>query len=388
MNVMRRTALAIALLFLFPCFIGLLQAQEKPRRASGQVLSDDGRYLAVQYTIGFPGENPNEHEHKIWLYDLEQPLKPPYLLQDGEIGGNGIVFSPDNALIAVGSYHGLSIYDMESKQSLLELENTVRDAWVDFRWIYFSPDSAYLMAFSDWWTRDHDMHIWQVATGQLVIVVDALRPQQWIERPWLSPNWKHFFRWHDDGDKAGTIYAFDPETGLGQVVAAIDTYGNGGAKFSPDSSLFAISTTDGEVQLYETETWTLKNSKQLLEFACDEYLSFSFSHSKSLLALTCPLDNKLSVWDYETGDLVFEVKTRGSGPRFSVDDSHLVVDTQFSGVHVWNIEQDFALTVYPGIYSRLHPNREIMISIGPDGYVWIWNIELEQLQFILPMFAG
>ena len=29
-----------------------------------------------------------------------------------------------------------------------------------------------------------------------------------------------------------------------------------------------------------------------------------------------------------------------------------------------------------------------MITIGPDGYVWMWNISLERLQLILPKYAG
>ena len=31
---------------------------------------------------------------------------------------------------------------------------------------------------------------------------------------------------------------------------------------------------------------------------------------------------------------------------------------------------------------------KLIITIGPDGYVWIWNITLERLQLILPTVRG
>ena len=59
------------------------------------------------------------------------------------------------------------------------------------------------------------MHVWKIKTGEKVSRVDARRGQQWIERPWLSPDWTQFFLLaREDGDrKSGTIYAFDPEQG-------------------------------------------------------------------------------------------------------------------------------------------------------------------------------
>ncbi len=389
MKAAQRQICGLIVVLLFACCVSGLGAKDDPPwRAGSLALSHDGRHLAVLYLLEYEGERHTEYDLEIWLYDLEQHLTPPRFVEFSVSGGTDIQFSPDNKLLAIGNYHQLQVFDVASLKPLLKLTNFESETRADFRWIYFSPDSEYIMAFTDWWARDHDMHVWKIRTGEKASRVDARRGQQWIERPWLSPDWNQFFRWREDGDEAGTIYAFDPETGRGPIQAVLDVGGNGGAAFSPDSALFAISTRYGEVQVFETETWNLKNSEELLESTCDEYLSFAFSHRGSLLATTCVRDDRLVVWDFELGEVLLQVRCFGSAPQFTPDDSHVVVSTRFSGIQVWNVSESFELTVFPGRFPLLHPDGELMIAIGPDGYVWIWNIRLERLQLILPKFAG
>ena len=384
----KAAVIKLILALVFVCGASALQAgDEASWRAMTMALSADGRFLAVHYNLTIPEEGSLQFEHEIWLYDLDQPLTPPRLAQAGDGTGYSLLFSPDGALLAAGSYDGVAIYRLDSLETLFDLRNSALDPPVDFRWIAFSPDGDYLMAFTDWWPQDHDMHVWHIETGQLLARVDAQRSQQPIERPWLSPDWKHFVRWHADGDSAGTVYNFDPETGGLQARAQIDIGGNGGAAFSPDSSLFALSTRDGVVKLYETDNWTLKNSIKLGEHSCDELFAFGFSHGGSLLAMTCRRDYRLSVWDYESGELVAQARTYGYKPRFTRDDARLVLGTRYSGIQVLNLRESMESTVYPSANPLVHPNGELMLSIGPDGYVWIWNIALEQLQLILPRFA-
>lgn len=374
---------------LFACGEGELQADDdQPWRAGQLALSHDGRYLAVLYVLEFEGERHTEYELETWLYDLAQPLRPPQFVAFGESGGTDIIFSPDNTLLALGNYVNLKIYDVATLESVLELTNSRPDTPADFRWIYFSPDSKYITAFTDWWARDLDMHVWNIETAEQVSRVDADRSQQWIERPWLSPDWRQFFQWHAGPNRQSIIYGFDPETGLNSALAAIYAGGEGQAAFSPDSSLFAIAKSGGLIELYDTATWTLNNSIKIGGHNCDERMRFSFAKSRPLLALTCTTDDRLAIWDYESGEVILEVRTRGSGPRFTSDDMRVVVETRFSGIQVWTVDVSREMTVYPGGYALLHPNSELMFTIGPDGYVWIWNLQLERLQLILPLFAG
>ena len=378
---------AIALLFV--CGVAGVQADDDlPWRAGQLALSHNGRHLAVLYVLEFEGERHTEYELQTWLYDLAQPLKPPQFVLFGESGGTVIIFSPDDTLLALGNYLNLKVYDVATLESVLELTNSRPDTPADFRWIYFSPDSKYIMAFTDWWARDLDMHVWNIETGEQVSRVEADRSQQWIERPWLSPDWRQFLQWHAGPDRQSIVYGFDPETGLSPSLAAIDARGEGQAAFSPDSSLFAIVKSGGLIELHDTATWTLNNSVKIGGHNCDERMSFSFSKGRPLLALTCTTDDRLAIWDYEAGEVILEVRTRGSVPRFTRDDSRVVVETRFSGIQVWTIEDSREMTVYPGGHALLHPNGELMITIGPDGYVWIWNISLKRVQLILPLYAG
>ena len=205
-----RVAGFVIALLIFWGSIGLQADDDSSWSAGKLALSHDGRLLAVQYRLAYEGERFTEYEIEIWLYDLEQPLKPPHFVAIGLSGGDDIKFSPDSKLLAIGNYYNLKVYDVATLEPMLELTNSKPDTPADYRWIYFSPDSKYIMAFTDWWARDLDMHVWKIDTGEQVARVDADRGQQWIERPWLSPDWRHFFRWHAGQDRKSIIYAFDP----------------------------------------------------------------------------------------------------------------------------------------------------------------------------------
>ena len=133
--------------------------------AGNLALSNDGRHLAVVYVLEYDGEGFREYDIELWLYDLEQPLTPPRFVLQGHAGGEEIEFSPDSTLLAIGSYLELRVYDVATLAPVLELTNSKAETPADFRWIYFSPDSQYIMAFTDWWARDLDMHVWKIDTG-------------------------------------------------------------------------------------------------------------------------------------------------------------------------------------------------------------------------------
>ena len=383
----RFAGFAIGLIFV--CVAAGLQADVDPSWGAWRLTpSHDGRYLAVEYVLEYVGERSSENDYTIQVYDLERPLSAPRFVPLLDDSPGDVKFSPDNSMIAVGNSHGPRVYDLVDFEPVLTLSSEDGETQVEFSFIYFSPDSKYIMAFSWFWEHDHYVHVWKIETGEQVSRVDADRSQQLIERPWLSPDWRQFFQWHGGPDRKSIIYEFDPETGLSSALAIIDARGEGQAAFSPDSSLFAMSRPGGEIELYETVSWTLKNSITIGDHSCDEQMSFGFSHSRSLLAITCRTDSRLAIWDYESGEVVFEVRTRGSGPRFTGDDTRVVVGTRYSAIQVWTINESREMTVYPGGHAILHPDGELMITIGPDGYVWIWNINLERLQLILPMYAG
>ena len=66
------------------------------------------------------------------------------------------------------------------------------------------------------------------------------------------------------------------------------------------------------------------------------------------------------------------------------DGSYLAVSENLE-IAVWNIKSNFEIAEYPGWVAAIHPNGELMVSIGPDGRLWIWNLQIETVLVILPV---
>ena len=167
------------LLLYLACFqhIYVLQAQEDAAWGAISIeMSNNGRYLGVKYA-----ENQGLHRDErngIWIYDLEDLLSSPRYLGEMLDPEARMVFSPDSQYIAFGGYYRLLVFNTDSKVKILDLPNSVTARHTDFKWISFSPDSNYIMSFSDWWFKDNKMWIWNIHTGQLVHTVDAQRGRE------------------------------------------------------------------------------------------------------------------------------------------------------------------------------------------------------------------
>ena len=386
----RLLTIAVLLCCLAYCS-SVIQAQEQA--PSWQVIaiamSDNGRHLAVR--TGVRGtESPNA-DYEIWVYDLENLLLPPQFLA-GDIAPNArMIFSPNNRYLAVASSLELSIFDIEEGVSILDLQRTSTEPPTDFGRTSFSPDSNYVMSFSDWWFRDSKMSIWNIHTGQRIHAIDAQRGRERVYYTWLSPDWSQLARWSGPSDNAH-IYEFDIENGLGQPLANLTENGRTGV-FSPDGTFFAVVTADvfmtGKVKVlvYETDTWALITSKLTSVPDCGARNRLRFSHNNSLLLLVykCLFEEWTWVWNLATDRLVIEAVDLPYSPAsFTLNDEYMIGGGK-SGIAVWNISNNFELTEFPGRAAAICPNSELMATIGTDGRLWIWNLKLKQLLVILPV---
>ena len=391
---MDKRIIAIGILLLsLTCFHHINQAQEvtPPWEVRAIAMSDNGRYLAVR--TGLRGTDLPNATYEIWVYDLENLLLPPqFLAGDIEISGT-ISFSPNNRYLAVDSFHELSIFNIHDGARIFSLQRTSTEPPTDFWWISFSPDSNYVMSFSDWWFKDGKMSIWNIHTGQRVHAIDAQRGRERVFYTWLSPDWSQLARWsgpEEDGNQA-LIYEFDIQHGLGRANAYLTENGRTGA-FSPDGTLFAVVTEDaiigGEVNVlvYETDSWTLKTRKPTSTFSCGAQNTLRFSHDNVFLLLVyrCMMDELISIWNLATDELVIEAVNDAYSPAFFTLNNEFMIGSGEPGIAVWNIESNFEIAEYPGCCAAIHPDGELMASIGPDDRLWIWNLELNQLLMILP----
>lgn len=383
---------ALPFLVALACFIGLstvVSAQEQipALRAQLLALSENGRFLAVRYGAEITGFSESVSE--IWVYDLEEILLPPHKLAGGPYPSANMFFSPSSQYLAIGNHHKLSIFNLENKASILDLQRTSTEIPTNFNWATFNSDSSHIMAFSHWWTSEPQMSIWDIDRAKRVHAVSAQPGRRWTYHNWLSPDFKQLVLWSDSSTEGTTVYEFDIHHGLGKRLAPLPGRIRSAA-FSPDGTLFAASLegTTGEkvtLHVYDTTTWSLIRAIETGIGACDADVGWRFSQDNSYLAFTYTcFETWLLVWNLETEDQVITIETQATGARFTRNNKFLVA-AGVSGISVWNITDQLEFSEYPGGVARLHPNSKLMTAIGPDDRVWIWDIESKQLLVILPI---
>lgn len=397
----KRMIIITALLAYLLCFHCAIQAQLEYRWQAVSIrMSNNGRYLAIEQKSKEWIDDISDYGRGIWIYDLENLLSPPQYLSELPGYFPDMEYSPNSQYLAVGGYERLRVFNTENNAVILDSSSSATPTRYGFTRLSFSPDSSYIASFSYYWEMEYEMSIWDVHTGQRIHTVTFPGfpggSRHWNTAPWLSPDWRQFLDWSDESSLV-TIYEFDAQRGLGQKTGSITTnHWEIGTKFSPDSSFFALATWDDElqkgiIQVYETDAWTLKNSIAIHESPCgpNEVL-LTFAHNHPWLATTCEWDRTLSVWNYETNELVFrDENSLIGGSEFTLDDAFLITSRysapQEFATSVLNIEKGFELIEYPGVYTQFHPNSELMASIGPDSRIWIWNIKQDQPLVILPI---
>jgi len=347
----RATVVSVVLLCLvcLQSFYNLQAQEDSPWKARIINMSNDGRFLAVLY--GEDGPNIPGEKRGVWMYDLQNLLSPPQYLRAMSDIPVRMEFSPDSKYFVLGTYDWLTVYDIDEMEIILNLSSLATPIRSEFGWVSFSPDSKYIMSFSDWWTMEHEMSIWQIHTGQRVHAIAATRRQQWIRYSWLSPDWKQFLDWSDSDSELITIYEFDIEYGVGQPLGSIPKLNYDGTAFSPDSSLFASATLDGDVHVYDTRTWTRTYSRHLYDRPCGQYdLLMAFDNNSTSLAAFCGVDRQLSVWNLASVEIVFSADNGVGAPKYTANGAFLVSGRSFSNVPerfdimVWNLEKDYELT--------------------------------------------
>ena len=380
----------ILITILLLCFLLRLgsptQAQEKTSwLAESIVMSPNGRYLAVLYvTDEWDGSN---YVREVWTYRLDDLSSRPRYLVGVNDHHTVVLFSPDSQQISVADRGRLRIFYTDDHSPTVDFANASTERSAHTITLSYSPDGTNIMSISyAWITRNGEMSIWDIATGLRVHAVATHQSQEFHEHPWLSPDWRQFLDWsHTEGVR---IHEFDIGQGVGRHLATILDAANAAA-FSPDSSLFALATTKGEIHVFRTDTWKLTYIQVLGEDTCGGmYMTLGFGHINPWLV--CYGDGWLLVWDIESGEVLLREKPDGSFSHISMDDGILFADYL---IHIpvdyvitaWDANNAFQKATYPGFIPQLHPNGELMAAINPDQRVWLWNIKTKQFLKILPM---
>lgn len=386
--------------FVFVVF-ALSPAVSHGQSAQGTVsiaLSSDGRFLAALVLPVSEAHYFVIRDGALRLYDMLDLLAPPKLLSAFYDADTELAFSPNGEYLAALDERGLFVFRTSDGSNAIELKRK-RNGWTDsIQTISFSPDSAYMRGIT---TYDKDgmlLPIWRIETRELVTIARADTPD-FFTKVRLSPDWTQILAYDQ-------VFDFDFETGTGGLIGTLEFgaypgYGDDrGELFHERRPLFATATHDCIVQLYDTRSWTVSKSWDHPDSECEYGIgSVDFSRAKPWLAFTdhpkywqwCESlkEARLVVWNYQEDVLVFEAATHASNSRFTPDDRFIVASGCRAGdgdaqISVWDTESDFAFRAYPGSSPQLHPNSELMVTIGHDGKIWIWNLALGTPVAVLP----
>lgn len=161
--------------------------------------------------------------------------------------------------------------------------------------------------------------------------------------------------------------------------------------FSPDGRLLAASGSDGRVELFETECYSLVQS---LETGQKEVNSAAFSPSGKMLA-TAGDDGRVCIWDLETRQLrraipVFQ-QLAVFGVKYVLGGEQIAACGKSAEIGLWDAATGEHLGQLKGVHEidsngipdieaiTVSPDGRLLASAGHDGRVAVWNLETQKV---------
>ena len=188
----------------------------------------------------------------------------------------------------------------------------------------------------------------------------------------FSPDGRYLATDHRPGD-ALTVWDIDRQA---IVLDDPDPLG-GGAKFSPDSSRFAVVHQDGVVLINDLTTGqTIRRwhgpPVQRLAFRAD-WAQLATTHHE-LTKSTC------RILESETGGLVRSITlpSMGEDVAWSPDGTTLATTCQDRKIYLWDAATGVRRATLEGhsswgVWATFHPAGTLLASTGWEGRVWIWD---------------
>ena len=188
-----------------------------------------------------------------------------------------MVFSPDNALLAIGTGNGtVRIYRWLDQQLIRVLEGHTTNVWS----VAWSPDGQFIASASD----DSTVRVWKVDDGTEVL---SLAHPEGVLSVTFSPSGDSIISGCRDAD----IRVW--RTADGELLRTLETHTSwiGSLAFSEDGSILASGSYDGTIGLWRWVDGSL--IRQLTQGA--GVLAIAFSPDGSLLA-SGARDNTVLIW--------------------------------------------------------------------------------------------
>ena len=254
----------------------------------------------------------------------------PHPVEGHRLGVGAMSFSPNGSIIAGGTWDGVRLWDVETREHIATLEH---DSGGDA--LVFSPDGSTL-AVETW---PYNITLWNMTTREKIATLEGHTRS--IEALALSPDGKILA----SGGWGRTIKLWDMETKANTATLSDNESGILSLSFSPDGKILASG------------------------------------HSVS--------DSLVKLWDVETQEVIATL-TGNKGHIYSVLFlSNEILATSESGkVKLWDVatlQQIATLSLGSSIYPTsmtLSPNRKILACVGShindEGVLQLWHIETQR----------
>jgi WD40 repeat protein len=324
-------------------------------------------------------------------------------LQTLPIAGSDVAFFGNN-LVAATSREKLSVWDFKAKKCILTIPCPDHSG---FYWAAFSPDGRHLATYSE------KIHIWEVATGGLVLTIDTENDTKWFtgqlvysrdgKRLVSSSGVDNTLReWDTESGRCerefncpGTSIIFDPLTlsHSGRLLAAGSSCGKVivwdtvhgtlllGLNHGP-GTIDALKFTRGDSQLISACwdgyvcVWSAATGMRLHKFEADlkPINAITISHDGRYLA-TASDSGLVKIWDIIYGRAAWATV-------FSYDNKMLASCCDGGMVRVWDLRTGCHGVVLEGkgnpAYAAAfsHDSRYIAVALG-DGCVLVVSLNVQ-----------
>lgn len=278
------------------------------------------------------------------------------LNHDGNVPS--VAFSPDDSLIATGSYdNAVRIWEVETGR----LSKTLRAHTGTIHSVAFCPDGERLASASS----DQSIRVWDISTGTCETILEGhthtVRSVCWLRDGMevVSGSWDGTVKVWDTlsavATKTFTIFDEDHANPIWSVAP------------SPDSSKIAVGCGDATIQIYDVRTGEKLGA--LDTNGGTPVVQFSSDGSRVVYASW----TQVNVWDIsqEINTVSFECRSLTCAAAFSPNGSSVISGSTEGLLKLWRVDTTTAPDQDAGSVQG--------VEFSPDGKKFVWLVEDQDL---------
>ena len=290
---------------------------------------------------------------------------PSVLLPDNPGTVWSIDFANDGETIAAGIGDGsVRIWNIDKQEVVRSFKAHAGNVWN----VKFHPSrNLFATAGDDSWVKLWDLEDFSAKQGwKLDNTVRAIA---------FSPDGKTLAA----GDRDGELHIYDIQTYAERNTIKLDGTTILGVDYSTDGKFLVAAGSDKIVRVFDAVTLEERQS-----FSGHEgpIYSVAFAPNSPLIA-SVGFKSDTWIWNSETGENVMTIKGAGGdnwGVGFCGTGRHLLTGGQDGKVNLWDMSNGKKLVTFQGHSAAVHnfafdPDRKRMASSSRDGTVRVWDTQ-------------